>query len=188
MYLPLRVTVTDLWSQCQPVIEGCGLVHDPGSSRWYPALGKDHNTRVSSFPRCHIRLDQLRLDNFIVHGKFGLLSLGKASIHKTALPSCWWFLFFLCAVFSCFRNPPNSDWNTGSLTCRVRSYACVYTRRGWGTPTASQHNILTRKNSHKFFLCSGRDSNLWSWNPLDLEADALPNEPPRPPSLVSLVS
>ena len=30
---------------------------------------------------------------------------------------------------------------------------------------------------HIFFLCSGRDSNLWSWNPLDLEADALPIEP-----------
>ena len=35
--------------------------------------------------------------------------------------------------------------------------------------------------THKFFLCSARDSNLWSWNPLDLEADALPIEPPRPP-------
>ena len=39
---------------------------------------------------------------------------------------------------------------------------------------------MTRKNSHKYFLCSGRDSNLWSWNPLDLEADALPIEPPHP--------
>ena len=37
------------------------------------------------------------------------------------------------------------------------------------------------ENSHKFVLCSGQDSNLWSWNPLDLEADALPIEPPRPP-------
>ena len=38
--------------------------------------------------------------------------------------------------------------------------------RGWGTPITSQRNILIRKNSHKCFLCSGRDSNLWSWNPL----------------------
>ena len=60
-------------------------------------------------------------------------------------------------------------WTTGSLTC-IRSYACVYTR-GWGTQT-SQHNMLTRKNSHKFFFSSGWDSNLWSWNSLDLEADA----------------
>ena len=29
-------------------------------------------------------------------------------------------------------------------------------------------------------MCSGRDSNLWLWNPLDIEADALPTEPPRP--------
>ena len=34
---------------------------------------------------------------------------------------------------------------------------------------------------YKLFLCSGRDSNLWLRNPLDLEADALPIEPPRPP-------
>ena len=31
----------------------------------------------------------------------------------------------------------------------------------------------------KFFLCSGRNSNLCSWNPLDVKADALPLEPPR---------
>ena len=59
--------------------------------------------------------------------------------------------------------------------------ACTY--GGRGTPTTNQHNILTRKNSDKFVLCPGRDSNLWSWNPLDLEADALPIEPPRPPKL-----
>ena len=64
---------------------------------------------------------------------------------------------------------------TGSLTC-VRSYAYVFTR-GWVTPTRSRHNIFNRQ---KAFLCSGRDSNLWSWNPLDLEADALPIEPSRP--------
>ena len=34
-------------------------------------------------------------------------------------------------------------WTTGSLTC-IRSNACVYTQ-GWGTPTTSQHNILTQK-------------------------------------------
>ena len=50
-----------------------------------------------------------------------------------------------------------------------------------GGGAMSQHNILTRKNCHKFLLCSGWDSNPWSWNPLDLEADALLIEPPRPP-------
>ena len=39
---------------------------------------------------------------------------------------------------------------TRSLTW-VRSYACVYTR-GWGTPTTSQHNILTRKKLSQFVL------------------------------------
>ena len=36
------------------------------------------------------------------------------------------------------------------------------------------------KTLTNFLLYSGRDSNLWSWNPLDLKADALPVEPPRP--------
>ena len=56
--------------------------------------------------------------------------------------------FFIFSCVQCFRNPPNWQWTTGSLTC-LRSYACVYTR-GWGTPT-SQHNILTRK-TNKFIL------------------------------------
>ena len=85
-------------------------------------------------------------------------------------------------------------WTIGSLTCvRDYSYACTrtHTRRvhahtGLGTPTASQHNILTRKNSYNLFLCSGRDLNLWSWSPLELETDALPIEPPRPPSVYSI--
>ena len=55
--------------------------------------------------------------------------------------------------------------------------ACVYTR-GLGTPTASQHSILPRKNSHNFCVCSWRGLNLGS---LDLESDALPIEPPRHP-------
>ena len=72
-------------------------------------------------------------------------------------------------------NPPNSDIDHRIF--HVRTFLCVYTRGVWGTST-SQHIILTRKNS--FFLCSGRDSNLWSWNPLDLEVNALPIEPSRP--------
>ena len=42
-------------------------------------------------------------------------------------------------------------WTTGYLTCvRDHSCACVYTC-GLGTPTANQHNILTRKNSQIFY-------------------------------------
>ena len=113
-----------------------------------------------------------------MHGKFGLLSTGKASSHSTALPS---FVGFFGSVIH-----RTLTWTTGSVTC-VRSYAYVYTR-GWGTPTTSQHNTLTRKNSHNLFLCSGRDSNLWSWNPSDLEADALPIELPSPPTWYVLLA
>ena len=53
-------------------------------------------------------------------------------------------------------------WTRGALMCvRNHSYACVYTG-GLGTPM-SQHNILTRKNSHKFFLCFWWGSNLGLW-------------------------
>ena len=113
-----------------------------------------------------------------MHGKLGLLSPGIASSHSTALPR-----FFVFSCVQCFRVSVihrTLTWTTGSLTC-VRSYACVCTR-GWCTPTASQHNInfWLGKTLTIFFLCSGRDSNLWTWNPLDFEADALPIEPPRP--------
>ena len=56
-------------------------------------------------------------------------------------------------------------WTTWALTCvRVVILVHVYTHGGcMGTSTASQHNIiLTRKNSHKCFLCSWRVSNLGS--------------------------
>ena len=45
----------------------------------------------------------------------------------------------------------------------------MYTHGGWGTPTTSQHNILTRKNSDKFFLCSGQFFLVlfWPWNLLN---------------------
>ena len=67
-------------------------------------------------------------------------------------------------VFSCVQGFHVSvihrtpTWTTGSLTY-VRSYACVY-KRGCGTPTTSQHTILTWKNSHKFVLCSGHLINI----------------------------
>ena len=111
-----------------------------------------------------------------MHGKFWMLSSGKASSHGTALPSFVWV--FSCVQFSCFRNPPNSDMDYRILNVRT-FFLCVRIRTGVG------HNILTRKNSYKFVLCSGRDSNLWSRNALDLEADALPTEPPRKTDIVN---
>ena len=112
--------------------------------------------------------------NFIVHfGKFENLGKARAAA-SAALPSptsaCW--------VYSCFRNPPNSD-----MDYRICAYVIilmrVYTHGGLGTPTASQHNILdSEKTFTNVFLCSWRGSNLGS---LDLESDALPTEPPRHP-------
>ena len=72
---------------------------------------------------------------------------------------------------SVFHQP--LTWTTGSLTCvHDHSYACVYAQglahRQWVSRT-----FFAQKNSHKFFLCSWRGSNLRS---LDLESDALPNE------------
>ena len=81
-----------------------------------------------------------------MHGKFGLLSLGKASSHSTALPSC---CFFLCAVFSCFRNPPNSDMDYRIFT--VRTFLCMRTHTGVGhtdNESAQHFSTLT------YFSCA----------------------------------
>ena len=53
------------------------------------------------------------------------------------------------------------------------------------THNESAQHFDSEKTLTNCFLCSGRDSNLWSWNPLDLEADALPIEPPRSPIIKS---
>ena len=51
-----------------------------------------------------------------------------------------------------------------------------------GSETVSQHNIFDLEKL-KFFLCSCQGSKLRSWNPLELEPDALPVEPPPSPLL-----
>ena len=66
-----------------------------------------------------------------LHGKFGLLSPGKASCDKVALPNlelCWIY-------FHCFRNPPNFEvWH--ELQDLYRAYVIflhVYAHvGGWG--------------------------------------------------------
>ena len=60
-----------------------------------------------------------------MHGKFGLLSLGKASSHSRALPSC----IFCVAVFSCFRNPQNSNMDYRNFNVRT---LCVRIHTGVG--------------------------------------------------------
>ena len=57
----------------------------------------------------------------------------------------------------------------------VRTFLCLRVHTGVGrhTDKESAHHFDSEKNSQKCFVCSRRDSNLWSWNALDLEADAL---------------
>ena len=58
-----------------------------------------------------------------------------------------------------------------------QSYAGIYTQE-LGTPATSQHNILTRKNSHIFFIVLRT-----GFQPLvfEFQVDALPIEPPHHP-------
>ena len=58
---------------------------------------------------------------------------------------------------------------------RKHSYACVGVIHGGllGTPTASQHNILDSEK-RGFFIVFLTGFEHGSWNPLDLESDALP--------------
>ena len=44
--------------------------------------------------------------------------------------------------------------------------------------SAAQH--FDSEKLSQIFLVLRTDSNLWSWSPLDFEADSLPVDPPRP--------
>ena len=71
-------------------------------------------------------------------------------------------LSYYFSVFSCFRNPPNSDMDYRILSCvSHHSCACVYTR-GLGTPTAGQHSIF-ESEKHTCFLCSWQNSASVLW-------------------------
>ena len=72
-------------------------------------------------------------------------------------------------------------WTARSLTC-VRDYCYAYTHRGWAHRQRVSTALFTRKNSHKFFLCSWRRRGL-NLLSLYLESDALPTELPRLPGL-----
>ena len=95
-----------------------------------------------------IIISQIRLDKIILlfqcntqsDRKFRLLSWGKrAAIDSIGPPSFFAFSCVQCFCVSVIHRTLTGT--TGSLMC-VHSYACVYTW-GWGTPTRSQHNILT---------------------------------------------
>ena len=105
--------------------------------------------------------ERIHFNVFIIpFRKFGPPYLGKATAATRAAPPsptsvCW--------VFSCFRNPPNSDMDYRIF---LRAYEiililCVYTR-GLGTPhwQGVSTTFFTLKNSHKFFLCSWWSSKV----------------------------
>ena len=110
-----------------------------------------------------------------MHRKFGLLSPGAAIVQHYPVFCC---LFFPCV--QCFRvsiiHQTHIDYSIFNV--RTWSFLYVHYTLGLGTPIASQHNILTRKNSHKLFLCSRRGSNFW---PLDLESVLYPLSHPVTP-------
>ena len=121
-----------------------------------------------------------RVESFQVCCQWMLLSVRitghypTTSIYCTEVHLSFW-------VLSCFRNPPNwrglQDLYQAYVVILMReriSYVRAYTHWGWAHhPASAQHFLLGK--THKFFLCTWRDSNLWSSN---LESDALPVEPP----------
>ena len=87
-------------------------------------------------------------------------------------------LFSACWVFSCFRNPPNFDMDYRIFIMHTWSFLCARVHTG-GWPHQQQvGSTFWLGKTHKFWVCSWRDSNLGL---LDLESDALPIEPSRHP-------
>ena len=108
-----------------------------------------------------LTLSPLVTDVFIVHvinpfGTFGPPCLAKAvAAARAVLPSltsaCWVrlqqppraalpSLTRACWVFSCFRNPPNSDMDYRILNVRTESFLCVRIHTGVGhTDESAQH-------------------------------------------------
>ena len=84
--------------------------------------------------------------------------------------------------FHVFRNPPDSDMDYRRVYVIILMHAYIYTQ-GLGSESA-QHFWLGK--THKFFFVLLMGFELGSWNPLDLESDALAIEPPRPPKGESL--
>ena len=97
-----------------------------------------------------------------MHGEFGLLPRGKRAATVGRYPG---FFFFLCAVCSGFRNPPNADMDYRILNVRTWSCVCVRIHRAIG-----QHwlrlstDILTRKSCQNFVYCAAdgvQSYDLW---------------------------
>ena len=86
------------------------------------------------------------------HGKFGRFPQGKPA----ATVSRCYPTITLCWVFSCFRNPSNSDTNYRIFPLRA------YTQGGWVHRQRVSITFLTRKNS-QFFLVFQKGFEPWSF-------------------------
>ena len=104
---------------------------------------------------------------FIILKNLGLPYLGKTTaVTRAALPShtsaCW--------VFSCFRNPPNSDMDYRIFNVCMRSFLCVHIHTGVGdTDESAQHFWLGKTLTN--FSCAHdtdrvRTSGLWISSPM----------------------
>ena len=83
-------------------------------------------------------------------------------------------------MFSCFRNPPNSDMDYRIFKVRMWSLLCVRTHTGFGhTDNESAHNFNSEKLSHIFLVLRiGFEPLVFAFG----RVDALPIEPPSHPS------
>ena len=93
---------------------------------------------------------------FLIHfitlfGKFGPSYLRKATAaSRAALTQSY---KCICWVFSCFRNPPNSDIDYRIFNVRTWSLLCVRIHAGvLDTSAAIQHNIFDSEKLSQIFL------------------------------------
>ena len=83
--------------------------------------------------------------------------------------------------------PLSTEWTTGSLTCvRDYSYACV-TRGVEHTDSESAQHFFFEKLTNLSVLVTQAGFEPPNLRSLDIESDALPTEPPRPPTPTYLI-
>ena len=118
-----------------------------------------------------------------MHGKFGPAFPGEK---RAGIARHYPFLFrvFLCAVFLCFRNPPKS--NMDYRIFNVRTFLCVHiphTGVGHTDNESAQHFDSEKLSQILLVLRTGLEPLVMESNGSRGKADALPSEPPRPPSV-----
>ena len=126
------------------------------------------------------------MKNFIrrdSHGHHGSKHAFTHTLTTTQLQPTTWceataqLLFFsACSLFSCFRNPPNSDLDYRIFIVRTWSFLCVRVHTGgWAHRQRVSTIYLTRKNSQMFIvLLTGFEPSSFG-----SESDDLLIKPPR---------